>query len=264
MDSLLAQIQAWLSTGFWQVHGTWVGIILVIGALHFPRVMVLFITPIPYGRGYLFALFFVWVQYPRFALAILMSVAHLKTNPWLCLLLWLHAIFVSGYDLEKKLVNTCFRALSDNWDDIKDLLAFPAKIFALIVSIIVLILICLTAVLGAAANAIIFTIGLVLLSGSGLYFFRQKKKFWYGVFEIIVALFISGYTIWRAYHFEIPSTVQFVTSSDFFATLVGLMSSVYIVVRGLDNLGAEEEVKKLLSKLKSLRSELKDLLYGSG
>lgn len=263
LDPLLAQIQVWLHTGFWQDYGA-AGFILVIGAFCFPRVVTLFITPFHEEKWQSFFVFFyLWAAFPRFTLAITMSGVYWKTNLWLCVLLWLPAFARTDYDLEKQWAGKCARALSDNWDEIRDVLAFPAKIFVLFVSIIALVLICLTALLGAVANAIIFTVGLVLLLGFGLYLFRQRKKFWYGVFEIIVALCISGYTIWRAHHFEMPTTAQFVTSSDFFATFLGLMSSVYIVVRGLDNMGAEGGVKKSLSKLKLLWSKLKDLLHGS-
>lgn len=269
MDSLQSHVQAYLSylqahlnTGFWHVHGIKMGIVLLIGTYFFPRVTTPFIIGIPFRLPHLFWLGYFWWVVPRILIAAYLTSEYWKTNREIWILAWLIVLIKSPDDLEKRLVDKCLKALNDNWDEIKKHLSVPAKGFVLVVGGLVGVLTVLTVFVGVViANAITFTVVLVFLAGFALYFFRQKRKFWYGVFEILAALFISGYTIWRTYHFTIPPIAEFVRSSDFFATLVGLLTSVYIVVRGLDNIDAEGEVGKFLDKLKSLWSKLICLLF---
>jgi len=78
---------------------------------------------------------------------------------------------------------------------------------------------------------------------------------YYGVFEIFSALVIGGFSIARASKFQSIPVADFLKAPDSLSTVLGLASSVYIVVRGVGNVAdagkkaeekrkAEAEIKK--------------------
>jgi hypothetical protein len=98
------------------------------------------------------------------------------------------------------------------------------------------------AILGEAAtkignyNAIIVSIIGILFLGVALYIFRRKYRALYGYFEILTALALGGLTVARTVHFRPVTFADLLKSPDSLTTLLGLFSSIYIVVRGLDNI----------------------------
>lgn len=99
-------------------------------------------------------------------------------------------------------------------------------------------------------NAVIVGISGIFLSGLVLYIFRGKYRACYGLFEVISALALGGFTIARAVNYTSLSFIEFIYSPDSLATLLGLSSSIYIVVRGMDNI-SEARKKAEINKNKS-------------
>lgn len=98
------------------------------------------------------------------------------------------------------------------------------------------------AVLATVSRAIIIGATIVLVWASGLFVFRRTLRACYGLFEIISGLVLAGYSIARAVNFKTAMSFgEFLKSAESFTSLLGLLSSAYIIVRGLDNI--DEAVK---------------------
>lgn len=259
MNPLLAYLETYFRTAFWQLHGIKGGIALLLLAVTFPRVTLFFALSLPFGPLAWAGWFFV----PRLTMAIFATMLYWKTNPEICVLSWL-AILVSGseYDLERRILDKCLKAISERWDDIKPLIVLPAKALVLIAIALIAAWTLLKFILGIpATNAITVGILAIIACASSLYFLRQRAKHVYGIFEIVSALMLGGYSIWRAVNFRFVSLDDLRKQPDFFGIVLGLLSSVYIVVRGLDNIGADQLMKSLLVNLKSKLRELNEKFW---
>lgn len=91
-------------------------------------------------------------------------------------------------------------------------------------------------------NAVVVGTSLIFIIGCILYTLRKKLLIYYGYLEIVVALLIGGFTISKV----APESTfaNFLESNNALPTLIGLISSAYIVVRGLDNINKGKEEKK--------------------
>lgn len=87
----------------------------------------------------------------------------------------------------------------------------------------------------SSADAVAVCVFGILITGLILYGLRCGARLWYGVLEIVSALFISGFTVTHSFHTRHMTFAKFVQSPNSLPTLLGLVSSIYIVVRGLDN-----------------------------
>ncbi len=81
------------------------------------------------------------------------------------------------------------------------------------------------------------TITVILLAGIGLFIFREKKRFSYGVFEFLVGV-VAIITLFSPNDFDF-TTINF--NLDFNIKLVG---GLYIMVRGQDNIVKSQKDKK--------------------
>lgn len=189
-----------------------------------------------------------WFAAPHITMVYFSYALYWKTNPELCVLAAL-AVFVSHeIDLEKRAAMRVGKAVSEHWDDIKPFIAWPAATVGLFVITLVFLRGVLRLILGIpTSNAILTFVPLVFVIGWVLYSFRQKRKRMYGVLEIISGLLLAGYSI---AHWSVK---ELLGRSDSFAILLGLLSSVYVVVRGFDNMAADSitaVIKKTVSNSK--------------
>ena len=99
-------------------------------------------------------------------------------------------------------------------------------------------------------NAVVVGISGIFLTGLVLYKFRRNYRVYYGLFEVISALALGGFTIARAVNYTSVSFIEFIYAPDSLGTLLGLSSSIYIVVRGMDNI-SEARKKTEIDKNKS-------------
>ncbi|USX25764.1 hypothetical protein NHH73_24825 [Oxalobacteraceae bacterium OTU3CINTB1] len=70
----------------------------------------------------------------------------------------------------------------------------------------------------------------------GGYWFREKKRLWYGALEVGVAMFAAGAAVFNG----------MVTSQALFLSILAFTAAIYIGVRGFDN--AFQAVKKEQAK----------------
>jgi hypothetical protein len=106
-------------------------------------------------------------------------------------------------------------------------------------------------------NAIVVCISGVTFIGCALFFIRKKYLICYGVFEVITAIVIASFTIFKATNMQPSATFDaLMHQSDALVTLIGLFSSVYIVVRGLDNIE-----KGILEKRKRRKEKNESILH---
>jgi hypothetical protein len=94
---------------------------------------------------------------------------------------------------------------------------------------------------------------LALIVGGILYFFRCWKRQLYGLSEIIVALILIYFTIYKASGSE-PRSFNELLQGDSLSIILALASSIYIIVRGLDNIGRESLEKAGMTLLNKYRS----------
>ncbi|MGI4787355.1 MAG: hypothetical protein ACRYFS_00750 [Janthinobacterium lividum] len=87
----------------------------------------------------------------------------------------------------------------------------------------------------SSSDAVAVCVFGIFICGTILYSLRSKARLWYGLLEVVSALFIGWFTLTRSIHFRHIKFSQFAESPNSLATMLGLVSSVYIVVRGLDN-----------------------------
>lgn len=114
----------------------------------------------------------------------------------------------------------------------------------------------------------IAVLGAVVVPTAGylLYLLRQRTRSLYGAMEIASGVFLAYYTIQKT----IGDTVSLTTlsSSQMIVTLTALLSSVYIAVRGLDNIGQARQntlrVKRLISAVEAGDDEAVRWLINSG
>lgn len=86
-------------------------------------------------------------------------------------------------------------------------------------------------------RAMLVGTGIVMLLGVGLFFFRRRYQAWYGLFEIFSALALGAFSIAHSIRFNTATTfAEFLQSANSLPTLLGLLSSAYILARGLMNL----------------------------
>jgi hypothetical protein len=85
-------------------------------------------------------------------------------------------------------------------------------------------------------NAIIIFCFISLLFGAVFYVFRSWKRAWYGVSEIIIALFLCGFTIYKISDYKSRNASD-LAGLDILGIFIALGSSSYIIVRGFDNIG---------------------------
>ena len=77
---------------FWQVHGTQMGILFLIGAAIFPRITMLVAVATPFGL----LAWLGWLIAPHITVAVLATQMYWQTNKALCVLAWLFALFGTG------------------------------------------------------------------------------------------------------------------------------------------------------------------------
>lgn len=87
----------------------------------------------------------------------------------------------------------------------------------------------------SSSDAVAVCVVGILMTGLLLFGMRRGARLWYGMLEIVSALFIGWFTVTHALHIRHVTFAQFVQSPNSLSTLLGLVSSIYIVVRGLDN-----------------------------
>ena len=87
----------------------------------------------------------------------------------------------------------------------------------------------------SSADAVAVCVFGILITGLMLYGLRCGARLWYGVLEIVSAFFIGWFTVTHSFHIRHLTFAQLVQSPNSLSTLLGLVSSIYIVVRGLDN-----------------------------
>ena len=248
MYSVDDYIQTYLHTAFWRVHGTQNGFFLLLLAAFFPRITTWFSLSWPFGP-------LAWVGWfiaPHLTMAVFAYLLYWKTNPELCVFAALATLASSKIDLEKRAADKCLKAIKEDWDDIRPLVVATGQIIVAAVIALIAIWGILKLILGIpTTNAIGITVPLIFATGWALYSLRRKHRSIFGALEIISALILGGYSIAHAVNFQFVSVDELRKRSDFFAILLGLLSSVYIVVRGLDNLGAESVVRMTWPKIES-------------
>ncbi|HEX3142826.1 MAG TPA: hypothetical protein VHQ64_02575 [Pyrinomonadaceae bacterium] len=93
-------------------------------------------------------------------------------------------------------------------------------------------------------------IGIVLfgvpLLGTALYVVRMNHRFGYGVSELCFAVLLAGFTIEQSFNSWTINIADFFTRPNLLARVLALSTSIYIVVRGWDNIG-ERRVNVLRS-----------------
>lgn len=113
------------------------------------------------------------------------------------------------------------------------------NLVSLIANVIFLGLVCWCTswIIGAvnSSDAVSVCIFSILLTGLILYGLHCGARLWYGLLEITSALFIGWFTVTHSYHVRHMTFAQFTRSPNSLSVVLGLVSSVYIVVRGLDN-----------------------------
>ncbi|MDX6497273.1 MAG: hypothetical protein QOG23_533 [Blastocatellia bacterium] len=93
---------------------------------------------------------------------------------------------------------------------------------------------------------VFFGLFAVPLVGTILYFIRMNHRLWYGVSEIVFALFLAVFTIYKSFDTSEVNVARFFTAPNLVARILALSTSIYVVVRGWDNIG-EERAKSLQS-----------------
>jgi predicted membrane protein len=229
------------------------GMLLLLGAVFLPRItMYWFSMGIPSVWMWVSS---GWYIAPRITLAFLITTVYWHTNPEICLLTWFTAYGVAslkvdwlrdqlGEDVESIIIRVAGMTVKG--------LAVIAVVGVLLggmyLGLLLLAKLFVALAIGVGnTNAIFGSIVGVLVFGSCLYIFRHASRVWYGITEIIVAVVLTYYTISRT----VPSPNETIAKLNFFATVLALSSSIYIVVRGLDNIG-DQNLKKLYIKLKYL------------
>jgi hypothetical protein len=77
---------------FWQIHGTEMGILFLLGAAIFPRITMLFAVATPFG----WLAWLGWAIAPHITVAVLATQMYWHTNRILCIFAWLFAILGTG------------------------------------------------------------------------------------------------------------------------------------------------------------------------
>lgn len=107
---------------------------------------------------------------------------------------------------------------------------------------------------------------LVPTAGYLLYALRKRAKSLYGAIEIVFGVLLAYYTIRSTIGDAV--TLATVSSSQMVVTFTALLSSVYIVVRGLDNISQVRqkrlEAKRLINAVESGDEETTRWLIQSG
>jgi hypothetical protein len=236
-------LQAYFATDFWRTYGVAMGIIFLLGTIFLPRItMWWFAVVIPPNA----VLSLGWVIAPRTTVAFLTTTVYWHTNPEICIVAWLAAY--AGASFKTNWARDHWR---ENGDDIIVRLGVVAVIGVVLGGLYLVLFLVVKLFQYFVAgiyntNAIVGSIIGVLVLGSVLYVFRYLYRMWYGILEIISALVLAWYTIARTIK---PGAT--IADLDIFAAVLALSSSIYIVVRGLDNIG-EKNLKKLLIKAKPL------------
>lgn len=93
---------------------------------------------------------------------------------------------------------------------------------------------------------------LAWIIGYALYTYREFFRKLYGAFEVLVGLAMAAFSVWYASGRQIVDTRTFLSSEASLAVLLGFISAIFIVVRGLDNMGVgrSEEVASTATDLK--------------
>lgn len=87
---------------FWDAHGIWTGMWLILFLAMFPRLTML-VTGICFmGFAHPILYFFGWLLTPRLTVAILATSFYWHTNPVLCVLAWMTAFI--GESVEKVVI----------------------------------------------------------------------------------------------------------------------------------------------------------------
>jgi|GEM_PF-2607937 len=245
---MVDSIESYFQTYYWHSHGVLMGIGFVLGAVIVPRTtMWWFSTFNAVAPGVTAG----WWIAPRTTLAFLATVLYWRTNPEVCVVLWIAAYLVASEKLEwargelEPYVADIFRVLG--------ILAGVAVGIVVVYFVLLLIVKLLQLLVSGISNtnAIIGGIIGVLILGICLFVFRQISRLWYGVTEVVSALLLAGYTMART----VTSPGEKIAEINILTTLLALSSSTYIVVRGLDNIGVDN--------LKTIFTRLVRLFYPS-
>ncbi|HEY6807107.1 MAG TPA: hypothetical protein VI306_26250 [Pyrinomonadaceae bacterium] len=241
--------RSYFETYYWQTHGILVGISFLLGSAIFPRTtMMWFGVRTPWASlgkwGF-------WVA-PRITVAFLTTIIYWPTNPEVCVFVW-----VAAYVAASIKFNWLRRCLGSYEEEIFKGTSVTLKVFAgsipwlaalLLVFLILWLIAKLFQYLAAGilnSSAIFGGMVAVLILGCCLFTFRQLRRAWYGLTEIIFAVGLAAYTISRT------SPHEKIGDMNIFTSVLGLSSSIYVVVRGLDNIGVKN-LKELFVKLKPL------------
>jgi hypothetical protein len=101
---------------------------------------------------------------------------------------------------------------------------------------------------------IFFGLIAVPLVGTILYFIRMNYRLWYGISEIVFALFLAVFTIYKSFDTSEVNVARFFAAPNLVARILALSTSIYVVVRGWDNIG-EERAKSLLNRIRRRQSD---------
>lgn len=254
------KMASYFSKGFWSPprdvlsdpRNFGLGFFFLLGMTFFPRITMFLAMLTPWT-----ALIWIgWIIAPHITVAFIAYQMYWQTNPELCLI-----SFVMAFVGTRGEIIFVQRAIKEEEGDERK---FFETVFIVIIVLAVLVIFYLILwLLGklflfllnevSTANAVAIGTVFILILGSGLYFFRQSKKALYGIVEIISAVVLGAFALAKASGYESQTTVEFLSRSDILGTIVAISSSVYIVVRGLDNIG-EENLKNLPKKFKKIRN----------
>ncbi len=113
------------------------------------------------------------------------------------------------------------------------------------------VFILLLVTLAGFLSAVFIGTVVMFLLGVALFVFRRKHRKWYGVFEIVSGLILAGYTLARFVSFDLRvSFLDFLLTRDSLPTLLGLLSAVYIIVRGMDNIDEAIKISRDVQRCK--------------
>lgn len=233
-------LDSYFETRFWHLHRFWMGIVFLVGLTFLPRITMLwFAVGNPFGWVGSLG----WLVGPHVTVAAIATVKYWNTNPELCVIAWIAAYFGTVAETSKieDIVRKNGEQILAAVVGIGVGLVVVVLAFGILAGVLWLLVILFLGLLARISNTnaiLVGTIG-ILIVGSLLYVLRQVRRLWYGILEVASALLLGGYTIARGVKFEATKAADWLHNPEFLPTILALSSSVYIVVRGLDNIGSE-------------------------
>lgn len=217
MDTLHSSIQNYLATEFGRPHE------VLIAAVIFPRLAIILLAPyLQFYPVYVVG----WFYFPRITLAFLMVLLYWHSNPYLCVTA---CFLILLNDYERKYFLKGINYITDNWDELATT-ALKLGAFVVIGTAITIGLLNVPWTKTLIISVIVFPV-----IACGLYFFDQRRRRLYGIFEIVLGLSLGVFAIVQA-------------GSNLSTMILTSVGFVFLMKEGLSNLGAIHRLRNICSQ----------------